>query len=270
METLSKDVLVLLAMELDYFTILKFCSASKKINMYVYKNNDFWRNKLAKDFPNFKNRENRNDREQYAFLNRILTRERFAKILGKPDIATEKLGIGIEDITDVYDLLYNEYSDHSWGVIIWKKDYFEMLSINPNYEMPKDLEYIMEDQDFLLGKSESHKEGQIGRMRDFLNKVKYEDIEEENDGFRSFNFNSLITTEKRLQKYIINNTNDDVREEIKRFQSSSIGDYMDESLYNDEEIEFLQILHDGIKSEKLSIFDPADYDLLMNKFRSRV
>lgn len=51
METLSKDVLVLLAMELNYVDILKFCQSSKRINRYVCENSDFWRNWLYKEYP---------------------------------------------------------------------------------------------------------------------------------------------------------------------------------------------------------------------------
>ena len=65
MDTLSKDVLVLLAMELNYTDIIKFCSTSKNINKYVYQNNDFWRNKLYKEYPFSRNLDTTNSRKLY-------------------------------------------------------------------------------------------------------------------------------------------------------------------------------------------------------------
>jgi hypothetical protein len=68
MENLGKDVLILLAMELNYGDILKFCTSSNKINNIVCKNNHFWRNKLYKDYPSYtfsKNYTLENFREIY-------------------------------------------------------------------------------------------------------------------------------------------------------------------------------------------------------------
>ncbi len=44
-----------------------------------------------------------------------------------------------------------------------------------------------------------------------------------------------------------------------------MADNIEDALYDDKQIEFLQILHDGIKSEKLSIFDMINFDFLMGK-----
>ena len=51
MENLSKDILILLAMEMDLPSLLNFCESSKKINDKVCKQNIFWKNKLEKERP---------------------------------------------------------------------------------------------------------------------------------------------------------------------------------------------------------------------------
>ena len=68
MESLSKDTLILLAMELDYADILKFCQTSKKINRYVCKNNDFWRNKLYLTYPLARKIESEDYEKIYRYI----------------------------------------------------------------------------------------------------------------------------------------------------------------------------------------------------------
>ena len=51
MENLPKDVLVLLAMEMGYADVLRFCTSSKRINRLVCENENFWRNKLYQTYP---------------------------------------------------------------------------------------------------------------------------------------------------------------------------------------------------------------------------
>ncbi len=65
METLTKDTLILLALELNYMDVLKFCSTSKKINRHVCENNYFWRNKLYKEYPLLEKGGNRDFRKFY-------------------------------------------------------------------------------------------------------------------------------------------------------------------------------------------------------------
>lgn len=50
MEKLSKDILQLIALKLDLEEIEKLCKISKTYNEKVYKNNNFWSNKVKKDF----------------------------------------------------------------------------------------------------------------------------------------------------------------------------------------------------------------------------
>jgi hypothetical protein len=48
---LPKDVISLLALEMDLITLLNFCKTNKGINKTIYKSNIFWFNKLSRDFP---------------------------------------------------------------------------------------------------------------------------------------------------------------------------------------------------------------------------
>lgn len=51
MEKLNKDELILLALELDLGSILKFCASSKRFNEKICQDNNFWRRKLDKERP---------------------------------------------------------------------------------------------------------------------------------------------------------------------------------------------------------------------------
>ena len=64
---LKMDTLVLLAMELNYADVIKFCPTFKKNNKYICQNNNFWRNKLDKDYPYTKNFD-KNNKKLYNFL----------------------------------------------------------------------------------------------------------------------------------------------------------------------------------------------------------
>ena len=63
METASRDVLIKIALELDYIDILSWCVSNKHVNEKVCKNQDFWRILLYKDYSfipkNFKSKDNR-------------------------------------------------------------------------------------------------------------------------------------------------------------------------------------------------------------------
>ena len=50
---LPKDVMALLALELNLPEILNFCVSNKKFNSAVCEKESFWYNKLVRDFPNF-------------------------------------------------------------------------------------------------------------------------------------------------------------------------------------------------------------------------
>lgn len=274
MEKFNVDELFLLALELDLSSIINFCKTSKRVNEKICKNELFWKLKVDRDFLGFTNRQN-SYKEQYVFLTKILTKERFEEILKKPDIASDLLGVEQDNALDLYDLLYKTEGDHNWGVIRYHLDYNEIVP-DIYFEFNALHFLITEIREF-----ESIKEGKIGRIGDLLREIKenkhhdiieenWDDIIEENQELKYPTFEeyieSLKTFERRFQDYIVKNTPEDVRKQIKQYQSN-IGDNIDEALYDDEQIEFLQILHDGIRSGKLNIFDPVDYDFLMNKLK---
>ena len=47
----SKDVLMKLALDLDYNSILNLCRTEKRANEIICKSQTFWRNKLKKEYP---------------------------------------------------------------------------------------------------------------------------------------------------------------------------------------------------------------------------
>lgn len=53
MEEASKDSLSVIAMKLDLPDLLKFCKSNKKIYNNVCNNENIWRNKLMKDYPDW-------------------------------------------------------------------------------------------------------------------------------------------------------------------------------------------------------------------------
>ena len=73
MENASKDVLFTIDMNLEPPSLLKWCASNARIHRDVCLNNDVWRSKLLKDFPNEypdyqKFGLDRSLRETYVFL----------------------------------------------------------------------------------------------------------------------------------------------------------------------------------------------------------
>ncbi len=275
MNNLNRDELISLAVELDLPSLLNFCKMNKRTNDKICNNEIFWKTKLNKDFPNFVNRQN-SYKKQYLFLNKILTRKRFEDILKKPSIASELMGFDNEIFLDLYDLLYNMDSEHNFGVIRINFDRYddegEDISLPEIVNEYYVLESILSENDY--------KEGEIGRRRSLINEIKegnFHDILaekwEENDfmqqKYKTVNdyINSISTLESRYQEFINEKNFNDVRKDIKKYQSN-IADDIEDALYDEDQIEFLQILHDAIKSRKLSIFDPINYDLMIEKLHT--
>lgn len=48
---MNKDILVIIALKLEYKDILNFCLTEKRIYKLIYENNNFWRNKLYREYP---------------------------------------------------------------------------------------------------------------------------------------------------------------------------------------------------------------------------
>lgn len=65
MDKLSKDTLILLALELNISDVLSLCRTKKMINEKVCENRNFWRQKLEIDFPGRKYDESINPKDIY-------------------------------------------------------------------------------------------------------------------------------------------------------------------------------------------------------------
>ena len=69
METASKDVLFTIALNLRLPDLLRWCSSNSKINRDVCNNDNVWRSKLLKDYPDIEIFQlNKSLRETYVFL----------------------------------------------------------------------------------------------------------------------------------------------------------------------------------------------------------
>ena len=69
METASKDVLFTIALNLKLPDLLRWCSSNSKINRDVCNNDNVWRSKLLKDYPDIEIFQlNKSLRETYVFL----------------------------------------------------------------------------------------------------------------------------------------------------------------------------------------------------------
>ena len=245
----SHDVLRSLAMCMDCKTLCNFIKTCKRFQNKI-DNEIFWKNKLHHDFPDFINRQE-NCKKQYFFLSRILTKERFYNILKKPSDVSERFERF--EFSDLYALLYNTTSiGADWG----------MIELIDETDMMKDFEYFEE----MLYKSKFLFKNEY---RNFLDDVKngfHYDFVLEFSHAKSLDslqfYESLKTLEERFQNYIVRNTEIDVRKQIDKYLDNMIIDG-----YNKDEIEFLQILHDGVRSKKLKIFDPVEFDFLMNNLK---
>ena len=69
MENASKDVLFTIAINLELPSLLKWCESNSRIHRDVCLNDNVWRSKLLKDYPNYSEFNlNRSLRETYVFL----------------------------------------------------------------------------------------------------------------------------------------------------------------------------------------------------------
>ena len=69
METASKDVLFTIALNLKLPDLLRWCASNSKINRDVCNNDNVWRSKLLKDYPDIEIFQlNKSLRETYVFL----------------------------------------------------------------------------------------------------------------------------------------------------------------------------------------------------------
>lgn len=52
MDKFPKEILIEIALDLDMEHIIKFCKTNKRVNLAICENENFWRMKLIKDYPN--------------------------------------------------------------------------------------------------------------------------------------------------------------------------------------------------------------------------
>lgn len=68
MQTLNKDILIYLALDMDIPTLFNYCLVNKRINNIVCENNTFWMNKLNNDYPNTVNKFPRESNFKYIYM----------------------------------------------------------------------------------------------------------------------------------------------------------------------------------------------------------
>ena len=73
MEKLPKDVLMMLALDLNLPDIVRLCRTSSRIDKDVCENSYFWRQKISKDFPTAKY-QSKDTRQIYLNLDKMLTK----------------------------------------------------------------------------------------------------------------------------------------------------------------------------------------------------
>lgn len=239
--------------------LAKLCMLNKDFSTKIC-NSSFWIKKIINRFgltPEeiIKNKGNNTAWAYYDHLKKleILSEQRFKDILAKPSIATDLIGGEQYDAVDLYDLLYNTGGDHDWGVIRYRHNY------NKNDPIIKEFLEFSEFKDAI-------DEDNIKTRRALLEEIKNGEYRVKKL-YKTFDewIHSLSTLESRLQDYIIKNTKEDVKAEIKKYQSNIGDEDLKPALYDDAQIEALQILHEAIRNKKLSIFDPVDYESISKK-----
>ena len=263
MEKLHRDELILIGLNLSINDIFNLSETNKKLNKVF--DERFWKLKVDRDYPNFINRQE-TFKDQYIFLTETLTNRNFEIMIEKPYILNRIINQS-HPIYNLFDLLY-------WGSIhvngTDKKEAIEyrftkaILNDDLYHYRSKELDRF---KSFLSGKPYSDVPTYV-----YEQIIEYWDVivdsskwiwhHDVNDYIKS-----LKDFEYRFQQFVIENTGNDVRRDIKETQKKWYDD-LDEAVYDDEEVEFLQILHDGVKSKKLDIFDPIDFDLIMKKLKT--
>jgi hypothetical protein len=275
MDSLDNLALYNILLQSEPKDIKSLCRTSKKISK-LCSNDIIFKNLLEAHFPKTVKRKN-TYKEQYFHMVNILTEDNFNSIKSKPDVANES-GFRIDDILDIYDLLYSTGGDHDWGVINLSPLTEEIPFIFKEFYSL----YFTMDEVFSY-----YREREIGRTRYFLNDVRDGKItideedwnvivsEEENRGEENISHiyknkenytKSLHTLEERLQNET-KSLPSDVKEQIKKYQSNIGDEDNKDALYNEQEIEFLQILYDAVQNDIIGIFEPFDFYILINKLR---
>jgi len=72
MDKLNKDILFLIALELDLQSLLNLCDTYSRVNELICEKNAFWLTKLNQEFPNWKDfKINKNYQNIYKILDGV-------------------------------------------------------------------------------------------------------------------------------------------------------------------------------------------------------
>lgn len=81
METIPRDILIQIALDLNYIDILRWCVSNKYVNEKVCKNQDFWKKMLYRDYPFIPRFESNNFKKLYKLLRETIVSP---NIINKP------------------------------------------------------------------------------------------------------------------------------------------------------------------------------------------
>lgn len=165
MEKLPKDVLILLALDLNLPGIISLCQTNERINKNVCENPIFWRNKIQKDFPTA-NYISKNTREVYLKLDKLVReRSELKDILPliiidnfkfTVDSPESKIAAIFNSLNkDVLDKIVNDYNKHEvYGKDRQIKDLKNIL----DFIEPSGLYYTQEYENYYTSLIEQLKE----------------------------------------------------------------------------------------------------------------
>ena len=84
METLSKDIYFTLAKDMEIRDLIDFCIADKRANEKICKNDDVWRYRLEKEFPDWRDfKLEKSLLNTYVFLYQLKILKEEIKFKGK-------------------------------------------------------------------------------------------------------------------------------------------------------------------------------------------
>lgn len=268
--------------------ILNLCKVNKQLKS-VCNRDDLFGALLNKHYHRFLHLRSdfATNKALYEYLTKILTKKRFDKIAGKANANSDLDQYGYNTPLDFYMLLYETGGDHEFGVI----DINEHIFVNGEYN-----KILIENNLFeylFYGDLDSYKEGEIGRVRSLLNDIKddkfHEEITELWDNAKvlagqywrdiipyetvgEFIKSFSTTFEDRFQTYITEHTPANARKAIYDYEHGRYFPEDDEDnnkdfsnyFYDNDQIEFLQILHSAIRHNTLKIYDSLDFDFIFN------
>jgi hypothetical protein len=136
---LSDDTIKYIALMMDIPDVISLCTSSSRFNRLICQNQNYWMNKLVKDFPDIEfNLFEIQDYKQYYFeyaYNNILIR---ILVSGYPDVGTK-----YEYLYGVGDLTYHRNLNVKYLIYNIITDLFDRLEYSGSYDV------IINDDDYL-------------------------------------------------------------------------------------------------------------------------